>query len=583
MRRVTRRLPGLPPRTALAGLGLAGSLLTAAPAHAAVAAVAAQGPAPLPPPSGSTPTAAQPPITPAPGPETTADEPDTVEPIAPTPITTPTSTPTSTATSTPTAGDTRPTPPTDAAPEPTRSESEVKKSEPPPPPGGPKDPNQPPGYADGFHFGSYGRIVAGGDAAGRAGRNADIIARGSRLDESNYAEIELRREDYWKKTGAYTRIVATSAFANPVFHYNGEFDAKIALRNLYIEETGLGAKGLSIWAGSRMYRGDDIYLLDFWPLDNLNTIGGGVGYGFGESRRTTLKFHAGLNQPTDPYYRQSVLRAPPQNQFGETEVFVLDRQKLVSSLKLTHTWPMMESGGIKGVLYGEFHHVSEGQREIESKIYETVPQDQGFVAGGQLTAFTGKRSTYLTFTGRFAYGLAAYGELNAPRQLRPDRKTTGAYEMLLTLSGNWEKGPVGVMMGSYYRQFRNASKSLDFDDLNEGIVIVRPTVWFGEIAGLSLEGSYQAQQRGVTFESDPNIFKPVIASLGRIGLVPFITPGGRGGFQRPHIRLIYLLTMRDGGARSLYAMDDVFARRKVDHFIGLGAEWWFGSTSYFRD
>ena len=566
MRRDTRRLPVLPPRVASAGLGLAGSLLIAAPA---LAAAAAQAPA-RPPPSGSTPTADQPPITPATQPEpTTADEPDTVEPI--TPIT-PTPTPTST----------RPTPPTDAAPESTRSEAEVKKSEPPPPPG-PKDPNQPPGYADGFHFGSYGRIVAGGDAAGRAGRDADIIARGSRLDESNYAELELRREDYWKKTGAYTRIVATTAFANPVFHYNGEFNAKIALRNLYVEETGLGAKGLSIWAGSRMYRGDDIYLLDFWPLDNLNTIGGGVGYAFGETRRTTLKFHAGLNQPTDPYYRQSVLRAPPQNQFGETEVFVLDRQKLVSSLKLTHTWPMMESGGIKGVLYGEFHHVSEGQREIESKIYETLPQDQGFVAGGQLTAFTGKRSTYLTLTGRFAYGLAAYGELNAPRQFRPDRKTTGAYEMLLTLSGNWEKGPVGVMMGSYYRQFRNASKSLDFDDLNEGIVIVRPTVWFGEIAGLSLEGSYQAQQRGVTFESDPNVFKPVIASLGRIGLVPFITPGGRGGFQRPHIRLLYLLTVRDGGARSFYAVDDVFARRKIDHFIGLGAEWWFGSTSYFRD
>jgi len=462
-----------------------------------------------------------------------------------------------------------------------KSDQPVDK--PPPTPAGPKDPNQPPGYADGFHFGSYGRVIAGGDAAGRAGRNADIVARGSRLDESNYAELELRREDYWKKTGAYTRIVATTAFANPVFHYNGQFAATIALRNLYIEETGLGAKGLSIWAGSRMYRGDDIYLLDFWPLDNLNTIGGGAGYAFGESRRTTLKFHAGLNQPTDPYYRQTILRAPSYNQFGEQEVAILDRQKLVSSLKLTHTWPVSATGGVKGILYGELHYVPGGQREVEAKTYEDVPKDHGFVAGGQLTAFTGQRSTYLTVTGRFAYGIAAYGELNAPRQLRPDRKAAGAYEFLLTLSGNWEKGPVGIMLGSYYRQFRNASKQLDFDDLNEGIAIVRPTFWFGEIAGLSLEGSFQAQQRGVLEEVAPGSFKPVMATLGRVGIVPFITPGGRGGFQRPHIRLIYLLTARDAGARSLYAMDDVFARRKVDHFIGVGAEWWFGSTSYFRD
>jgi len=476
------------------------------------------------------------------------------------------------------------TPAKDTAPPPAKpSTSDKPIDKAPPEPTGPKDPNQPPGYADGFHFGSYGRVIAGGDAAGRAGRNADIVARGSRLDESNYAELELRREDYWKKTGAYTRIVATTAFANPVFHYNGQFAATIALRNLYIEETGLGAKGLSIWAGSRMYRGDDIYLLDFWPLDNLNTIGGGAGYAFGASRRTTLKFHAGLNQPTDPYYRQTILRAPAYNQFGDTEVAILDRQKLISSLKLTHTWPVGASGGVKGVLYGELHYVPGGQREVETKIYEDIPKDYGFVAGGQVTAFTGQRSTYLTMTGRFAYGLAAYGELNAPRQLRPDRKAAGAYEFLLTLSGNWEKGPVGIMFGSYYRQFRNASKQLDFDDLNEGIAIVRPTFWFGELAGLSLEGSFQAQQRGVLEEVTPGAFKPVMATLGRVGLVPFITPGGRGGFQRPHIRMIYLLTVRDAGARSLYAMDDVFARRKVDHFIGVGAEWWFGSTSYFRD
>lgn len=559
--------------------GPSGSALIVAVLCASGTASAAQTPPPpsTPPPaftpSSSQPTASQPPVTPEPGAPTvtpTADgttPPEPADAEAPTPATVePAAAPAAAK-------------PADAS----ASTTADKGAEKPDKPGGPKDPNQPPGYADGFHFGSYGRVIAGGDAAGRAGRNADIVARGSRLDESNYAELELRREDYWKKTGAYTRIVATTAFANPVFHYTGQFAATVAIRNLYIEETGLGAKGLSIWAGSRMYRGDDIYLLDFWPLDNLNTIGGGAGYAFGSSRRTTLKFHAGLNQPTDPYYRQTVLRAPSHNQFGDVEVAILDRQKLVSSLKLTHTWPVGESGGVKGILYGELHHVAAGQREVESKVYESIPRDYGFVAGGQVTAFTGKRSTYITMTGRFAHGIAAYGELNAPRQLRPDRKAGGAYELLLTLSGNWEKGPVGIMVGSYYRQFRNASKQLDFDDLNEGIAIVRPTFWFGELAGLSLEGSFQAQQRGVLEEASPGMFKPVIATLGRVGLVPFITPGGRGGFQRPHIRMIYLLTARDDGARSLYAVDDVFARRKVDHFIGIGAEWWFGSTSYFRD
>jgi hypothetical protein len=248
------------------------------------------------------------------------------------------------------------------------------------------------------------------------------VARGSRLDESNYAELELRREDYWKKTGAYTRIVATTAFANPVFHYNGQFAATVALRNLYIEETGLGAKGLSVWAGSRMYRGDDIYLLDFWPLDNLNTVGGGVGYAFGASRRTTLKFHAGLNQPTDPYFRQTILARPAHNQFGDTEVALLDRQKLISSLKLDAHLVGRRDRRRQGRPLRRAPLRPQRPARARDQDLRGLPKDKGFVVGGQVTALHRQAQHLPHLTGRFARGLAAYGELNAPRQLRPDRK-----------------------------------------------------------------------------------------------------------------------------------------------------------------
>jgi maltoporin len=71
--------------------------------------------------------------------------------------------------------------------------------------------------------------------------------------------------------------------------------------------------------------------------------------------------------------------------------------------------------------------------------------------------------------------------------------------------------------------------------------------------------------------------------VGRIGAIPFLTPAGRGNFARPHIQAFYMLTLRDDGARRLYPVHDVFSMRNVDHFIGIGAEWWFDSTSYFRD
>lgn len=83
-----------------------------------------------------------------------------------------------------------------------------------------------------FEFGSYGRVVAGMDGHADAPRDADIVAHGSRLDEENYVEAELRREDEWEKTGAKTRVVITLAVANPIFHYSGNFDIKFAVRNL---------------------------------------------------------------------------------------------------------------------------------------------------------------------------------------------------------------------------------------------------------------------------------------------------------------------------------------------------------------
>ncbi|MCA9713992.1 MAG: carbohydrate porin [Myxococcales bacterium] len=442
---------------------------------------------------------------------------------------------------------------------------------------------RPQAYADGFHFGSYGRVVVGGDATGRAPRDADIVARGSRMDESTYTELELRREDYWEKTGAYTRIVATVAFAHPIFHYNADFDAKLAIRNLYLEERDLGVKGLGIWAGSRMYRGDDIYALDFWPLDNLNTIGGGLSYDF--KSKTSLRLHAGLNQPTNPFYRQFILRSPVHNQLGETEVALLDRQKLVSSARVSQMIGVGESGGVKLVGYGELHWTPSGQRELSDQIYEDVPSDMGFVAGGEVSLFTGKRSGHLNLYGRYAGGLAAYGEWGAPSQLALDRTASGAHEWIVALGGNYEAGPFGLLAGAYLRSFRNASPALDFDDVNEGIFLLRPQLWLTKKRwlGLALEGSYQAQQRGVSVENEDGSYAPLRGSLVRVGLMPFISPAGEGSYTRPHIRLMYLLTSRDAGARSLYPDDDVFARRKLDHFIGLSAEWWFGSTSYFRN
>src|SRR4029453_15443141 len=96
------------------------------------------------------------------------------------------------------------------------------------------------------------------------------------------------------RRGIDLTTVTTLAFGDQLFHLTGEFDAAVALRNFYLEaEKGLAAGRLGVWAGSRMYRGDDIYLLDYWPLDDINTLGAGVGY---RHDRLEAAVHAGANR-----------------------------------------------------------------------------------------------------------------------------------------------------------------------------------------------------------------------------------------------------------------------------------------------
>jgi hypothetical protein len=436
-----------------------------------------------------------------------------------------------------------------------------------------------------FSFGSYGRMIAATDARGGPGRDADIVARGSRLDESNYVELELRRDDDWAITNAKTRLVATLAFQSPVFHYNGEFDANIAVRNLYIEERDLGIEGLRVWAGSRMVRGDDIYLLDWWPLDNLNAMGAGVG--FDHPKGLHFQLLGSLSQPNTPLFTQTVDRPAPLNQFGSVPVQILDRQRFIGAARAEYDHMLGDKAGIKGVLYSELHQLPSGQRETEiPRTFEKLPSDGGFTIGGQIGTWTGERDTHLNLYGRYSSGLAAYGQFSTPSQLDVEDTTSGASEIVVAAGGNVEFGPIGVLLGTYIRSFRNASPTLDYDDLDEGIVALRPSVFFGEIAGLAVEGSYQRQQRGVV-SPDPEDpvappSGPKTATVWRLGFVPFLSPAGRGSFSRPQFRFIYVAAFRDDIAKQFYPQDHVFGIRDVEHFVGMGAEWWFNSTTYDR-
>ncbi|AKF07526.1 carbohydrate porin [Sandaracinus amylolyticus] len=435
-------------------------------------------------------------------------------------------------------------------------------------------------FWSGFQFGSYGRVVAASDLQGRTGRQSRIVSFAPRVDEDDtYAEIELRRED--RMFGIDTRIVATVAYAGPLFHYDGEFDERIAIRNLFAEASNILVSGLSIWGGSRMVRGDDVYLMNFWPLDNLNMVGGGLRYAFEDDLEFALS--VGMSQPNNPFQRQVDL-FPARAGFLPDEVFVLDRPRIVVAGRATW-WPFgrFADMGLKAVLYGEQHFLAAGERRRPDGTLEGLPEDSGYVLGAQVGGYIGSQRTFANLFFRYGRGLGAYDPLGVPFRTGTVISTGRAEEIRLALSANWEWNEsndigIGVMLGAWWRLFRDADPSVfDRSAISEGAISVRPIVWLGRFAGLQADLSFQGMQTTALNEISGD---PEGGAVFKFGFIPFVSPWGRGSYTRPHIRLHYVLTARDEGAQRLYNDADPRSREDLEHFLGVSVEWWFSSSSY---
>ena len=438
----------------------------------------------------------------------------------------------------------------------------------------------PAGHTGTFEFGSYGRVALGSDLRGGLARPANIVAFGPRWDLESYAEFELRREDKFSED-LKTRVVFTMALLPPFFHFDGKPLDDLAVRNLYAQGT---YKWLTLWGGSRMYRGDDIYLLNWWPLDNQNTVGGGAFAALPED--WTLALHAGSTRQDSPYQFQLVPGVAPYG-FGTVSAPFLDRPRAVETFKVTKLFRnsgtkkhfQSDTMGVKLIAYAEAHQISEGtRRDRDPNVDITLPADSGFLVGGQATLWTGQRDTYVSLFGRYARGLAAYDPFNTPVGGVNGATTQDASDTHFAFAGNFEKDWFGILWGTYIRFFRGGTASITQPaDFDEGTVNVRPQVYFGEYFGLAVDASYQARRFPIPGRGGEDF---VNAQLVRTAVFPYFSPWGRGSFKRPQLGLLGGVTFRNDEARSLYIADDPFSRRSTDFYAGFLVEWWFNSTSY---
>lgn len=435
--------------------------------------------------------------------------------------------------------------------------------------------------AEGFHFGSYGRIRSATDLRGGGPQWGNLVAHGSRLDLDPYLELELRNTQYPEKDNKdlRVRVISTLAVAGDPFHYTGQWEANTAVRNMFVDVQGVGYKGLTLWVGARMYRGDDIYLLDFWPLDNLNTVGGGGVIDVGSGTRVQL--HVGTNRLLDSDFQYQARLVPSRDDFGTDLAVTLDRPRTIASTKITQFFNGFTAPkGLKASLYAEGHYLPSGTQETSETTVrpdQELPSDTGFVVGAQATGYGfGERATHAHLFLRYARGVAAYGELAAPTTLNEDKKTT-ASEFLAAVAGNYEIDRFSVMMGAYARLFDDGTDAeYSANTFWEGIFATRPQVYLTDHTALGTELSYQFKNRKVLDDEG----RHRVPAAWRVSVLPMITPMGWGSYTRPILYGVYTATFRNQAAQDGYPEEDPRSERSTEHYLGLHAEWWFNSSSY---
>ena len=431
----------------------------------------------------------------------------------------------------------------------------------------------------GFRFGSYGRVGAGSDLRGGKPERVMIVGHGPRIVEPSYLELEFSYGFVHPRDADKTiRPVITLAFDDTLFHETGEFDAQPALRNMFLDAQV--AKGVGAWVGSRMYRGDDIYLFDYWPLDDQNIVGGGVSvHPLGALE---IAGAIGFNRLEHPFQHQEIEVANPVQ--GATTVEQLNRQRTVASATATYTLvPTKADGmGVKAKVHSEVHSLPSGTRKRDDGTLEDLPADSGLLVGAELGAFgfadpAFNYRRHINGFVRYAKGLAAFDELAPPTSFGPELKTNRASELSFGLSANWDHALGQFMAGALSRRFIDADGSNDSDDGWEYALDIRPLArvvpdWYVG-ADLSYQARFPKGLNPITLKAeDPAEYQiaPMIA----------YSPMGPSAYDRPQLRLVYRAAHLNEAARDLYVPMDPRHEHEWVHFLGVQAEWWFNSSTY---
>lgn len=208
---------------------------------------------------------------------------------------------------------------------------------------------------------------------------------GNRLQEGQYFELGFLAKAY-----PQSRLSFLIAGGGDSFHYSDTWASTFAIRNLFLEIDNKNTDpDFTLWFGSRMYRGTDIYLFDLWPLDSHNLLGGGVQVP--NFLRSGIRFEAAVGTK----HAQTVEKIDSAVDSISTE-FNTQRYILIGKLeKSLPNWTLKINAEYQ-IVPSEKHFEytyktpdpNDTTKTIENTAADIAPRTVGIMLGGQVSYWT---------------------------------------------------------------------------------------------------------------------------------------------------------------------------------------------------
>ncbi len=444
-----------------------------------------------------------------------------------------------------------------------------------------------------YSVGSYGRIGAdwsfvNGGSIGRRLNLNNMGSIGGRLEEQDYLELGSAY-NFDAGNDGETIISAQIRFAvysNSLSSFGNSSTTTlggltIAIPEMFVIARNIEGKDLSVWVGSRLYRGRDVHIADHFYFNDHS--GQGFGVEFKNTRLATFFVAATDTTSTlPPYFYLNYKTGTPSAALRQRAVLIAEQDIQVDKdNKLT--------------LLGEFHRMAHADSEedvsiappTDPDVITDFPSDYGFVFGARLSTQLknlGKES-FNDLAIRYGSGIANGGDGGVSKTSAtfgaPDLETLsfkGAYSWSVVDQAVLDYSERNTLMAyAIFTESKGGAKTNGLSESYFGEEVYNKKIDF-TIGGrnetiltdylhLLTELHYSQRKDG----ENPH------ASMVKLSLSPVYVPtGGNSVWTRPHLRFVTSVARyNDYAQEALYSPYLQFAgKREWGYYFGVKAEWW---------